>query len=82
MRLKYFMFLVFCSGDSALTSRRFMLAVDGHHKFPDRHRNVDALMMGCILISTLNREAAIEAAAAVEAAATLEFIQRYVSPDR
>ena len=81
MRLKYFMFLVFCSGDSALTSRRFMLAVDGHHKFPDRHRNVDALM-GCILISTLNREAAIEAAAAVEAAATLEFIQRYVSPDR
>ena len=64
------MFLVFCSGDSALTSRRFMLASDGHHKFPDRHRNVDGVYFN------------LNIKYPVEAAATLEFIQRYVSPDR
>ena len=47
-----------------------MLAVDGHDKFPDRHRNVDGVYFN------------LNIKYPVEAAATLEFIQRYVSPDR
>ena len=76
MRLKYFMFLVFCSGDSALTSERFMLGVDG--QVVTNNLTSFPTVIGMLMAAFFN----LNIKYPEEAAATLEFIQRYASPDR